>query len=311
MQYIYGTDTVQQGFNKINENFLNVPSGTTEEILQQAQEQAEEYTNSVISNPNILLNSNFADPVNQKGQTTYTGGITIDMWQFSATNATLSLQNGYIEINNMSDNSTANVYQTLEEIYAGQTLTISLNAKGNFNILALNQSGEFSRKALSASEFTTFTNTYTVPDNSTSLKIYININPNNTADISWIKLEKGSIATDYQIPNKTLETLKCQRYMYILQPDISFLASTGGTATQGYMAIPQAVEMRISPTLSSNTGINIRGNGKGNTAVTSFTVYKKSTNCVTLSLTIPEGFAANQVYWCYTTQQIILDANIY
>ena len=40
-----------------------------------------------VSNPNLLDNWYFGNPVNQKGQTSYTGaGYTIDRWALSASN---------------------------------------------------------------------------------------------------------------------------------------------------------------------------------------------------------------------------------
>lgn len=315
MQYIYGTDTVQQGFNKINENFLNVPSGTTEEILQQAQEQAEEYTNSVISNPNILLNSNFADPVNQKGQTTYTeNGITIDMWQLSATNTSLSLQNGYIQIDNMSNNAIANLYQALEVIYAGQTLTISINAKGNFNILALNQNGEFSRKAINAFEFTTFTNTFTVPAGSTSLKIYFNVPNNSTANIKWVKLEEGSVATAYNPYSYSCEFLNCLRYFRRIQSvsNVNTLIAYGKALSTTVLEVlfDMPVEMRILPTVTGYENLFIE-TGKNASNVT---YWGASTDKTKINLRFNfTGLTTNNIYAVYLekNQALDFDANIY
>ena len=79
---------------------------------------------SYISNPNLLDNWYFGNPVNQRGQTSYSAdwAYTIDRWQVS--------QNTTLTVNNGSVSSTGDYwYEPLEEIVdalRGRTVTISL-----------------------------------------------------------------------------------------------------------------------------------------------------------------------------------------
>ena len=51
-----------------------------------------------VNKPNLLLNSDFRDPINPRGQTTYTGGKTIACWKLATDNDTLTINDGYITV---------------------------------------------------------------------------------------------------------------------------------------------------------------------------------------------------------------------
>ena len=79
---------------------------------------------SYISNPNLLDNWYFGNPVNQRGQTSYSKAwiYTIDRWQVSQ-NTTLTVNNGSVSLNG------GYWFEPLEEIVdalRGRTVTISL-----------------------------------------------------------------------------------------------------------------------------------------------------------------------------------------
>lgn len=84
---------------------------------------------------NLLDNSDFRNPVNQRGATSYSGtGYTIDRWKLtdynSASTPTLTVKSGYIEVN--PDADLARLYQNLEnyEQLKGKKCTIALNVDG-------------------------------------------------------------------------------------------------------------------------------------------------------------------------------------
>lgn len=54
---------------------------------------------SQISNPNLIINGDFRDPINQRGKKIYnTNGYTIDRWILWNANTTLTLNDGYCTI---------------------------------------------------------------------------------------------------------------------------------------------------------------------------------------------------------------------
>lgn len=87
-----------------------------------------------MSNPNLLDNWYFVDPINQRGQTEYTQpGYTIDRWHFGAiVGDRLALSDGYITITKTSSTSDSEfilIEQKNVEHYkdlSGQTITFSV-----------------------------------------------------------------------------------------------------------------------------------------------------------------------------------------
>ena len=81
-----------------------------------------------VSNPNLLDNWYFANPVNQRGQTTYTtssDGYTIDRWIKSA--GTLNIEDGYISASLTNWGSIVqNIEPNLFKALAGKILTFSV-----------------------------------------------------------------------------------------------------------------------------------------------------------------------------------------
>lgn len=267
MQYIYGTDTVQQGFNKINENFLNVPSGTTEEILQQAQE----YTNSLVSNENLLINWDFTNPINQRGQTEYIGQstytYTINRWRTRGPAAVITVlpNNGGIK---MSKSTTVSGYVVFEQIIdnseslEGQTLTASAIINGELVTCTTNsgwaypQEGSNALKAAYNTNASISISVYAYSTKMVSLYIYIGGSmPQGTSfTLTSAKLETGAISTlENSAPqNNDEELMKC--YRYYQKTPINNRYSGVGITMAAYSTIRlepfKIYPMRIAPTIT-------------------------------------------------------------
>lgn len=89
---------------------------------------------SYISNPNLLDNWYFGNPVNQRGQTSYTGvGYGIDRWKMTGDgNPNLILGDNYITYNGVGN---TNLAQDVEGKFAGKTLTLSFLLKDPVNCM--------------------------------------------------------------------------------------------------------------------------------------------------------------------------------
>ncbi|MFV0520352.1 MAG: hypothetical protein ACK5LY_08780, partial [Lachnospirales bacterium] len=80
-----------------------------------------------ISNPNLLINSNFkvSELINQRGATSYTEVCyCVDMW--SKTTGTIDLTGEYVKINSLSRLTTG--VENYKEL-RGKTLTLSVNSR--------------------------------------------------------------------------------------------------------------------------------------------------------------------------------------
>lgn len=96
--------------------------------INNAVNGVKEYANGIISNPNLLDNWYFANPINQRGQTEYTGaGYGIDRWK------NLRASNGYRVtsegIQPITSSDTTIIQQAIEGLFdkwRNKTLTLSL-----------------------------------------------------------------------------------------------------------------------------------------------------------------------------------------
>lgn len=306
--------------NFAKEKILPEANSYADTKKNEAVEESKEYTNGVISNKNLLINSNFKDPINYVGFTSIKANGSsqriIPVWQYFSNNAGNSCQlteNGLQLI--QPEAASGRIYQYFENFkeLAGKTVTLSgeVEIVNSFTVY-INADGSYINKGTYTNNGK-FTCTFTFPDTiTTSLFIMLqsNATANNNMTVKWLKLEYGNIATPFIPPNKALELLKCERYIFVLPNDSSYIASTSGAATTAYMIVPLPTEMRTIPTIIGSA-MNIRGAGKPNTAVSGVAIYKKYSNAIILQLTMPTGFEANNVYFVYTREQIVFDSNIY
>lgn len=167
---------------------------------------------NMFNNTNLLINSDFRNPVNQRGNTSYsyTGSdimYTIDRWCMNY-NCTLAINSGYITL---TGNTASNNYwnQALEHALSG-TFTLSVSVKstsgGTGYAYATNNAGDTHRITLVPGVHTlTF-------DMSGLCKVgFCSLKTGMKADIEWIKLEYGT-ATPFVPRPYAQELMLCQRY---------------------------------------------------------------------------------------------------
>ena len=82
---------------------------------------------SYVSNPNLLDNWYFGNPVNQRGQTEYTGkGYTVDRWKSESDAITTKVISGGITISTTAESGATELREYLEYVIpAGTMITIS------------------------------------------------------------------------------------------------------------------------------------------------------------------------------------------
>lgn len=189
-----------------------------------------EWCGYAFSNPNLLDNWYFADPINQRGQTEYTGNIySIDRWKLNRAN--LSVSSDGIRLHWDGVNGTAgNLIQYVERtrFTVGQPYTFSALIEDDFltgTFIMDTYSGSL-KELLNTNMI--FGLTY-LKVHSTSGNIQINIYTDRTEGvlIKAVKLEQGAVQTlahqdadgnwvlNDPPPNKVLELAKCQRYYQI------------------------------------------------------------------------------------------------
>lgn len=175
-----------------------------------------------ISNRNLLDNGDFRNPVNQRGQTSYTGnGYGIDRWRVSTNNSTaaVSVGDGCIDFTSDASGTYINFTSTVEKVQPGN-YTLSFLVDDHTKAQQIYVQG-----GVSASVFDS--NLLTLPFSvAETSAIAVGIQKkaaSSTLKIYAAKLEPGSVQTlahqengvwvlNDPLPNYAEELAKCQRY---------------------------------------------------------------------------------------------------
>lgn len=334
-EYIYGSDTVEEGTRKINQNFLQVP--VAENVLTEANNYADTvgtttlnsaktYANTTFSNPNLLINGDFQ--VWQKGESFNAAGYTADRWRNAQTNTAVTkiqhLQEGLcskfaIKLTKTKDNGgNIHLHQTLEDyktILKGKTLTVSFWAigVGGFNGYFGVQIGNTNGTTFNlTNKWTKYQYTVKGVDTSEETDIRrrgvffysLGANQPQTGQglaITEVKLEYGEVATPF-VPRMYAEELAlCQRYFYnplYLAGGYPYLTELCTTTNGGAFRIQFPVPMRILPTLLGDFGnLYIKNNVGSATAITAIKRGDGTNVAVVATATTAGTFTANQFYY--------------
>lgn len=169
---------------------------------------------SAYLHPNLLINSDFRNPVTQRGAdilvTNTTGVYTIDRWLSYGCSVTSSNGN-YISIVDSYTDTDGKAYlkQLFETPLVDGTYTISLNvvavSSGSLKIYLKNNETKYLEVD------SVGTHSFKLEDVTNATGLVIELNGFEGA-LSWIKLELGSIATQFVPRLYAVELLLCQRY---------------------------------------------------------------------------------------------------
>lgn len=210
------------------------------------------------TNPNLLDNWYFGNPVNQRGQTEYTGNATysIDRW-WTQYDTTLSIVDGGIKIGGRWDvqqyfeNTLPNATYTLSLLYKDRTGSDPLRLLiGNRTDGDIAQTESKNASGILSVTFST----------ATSNKVNFGFagSTDNSAIIIAIKLELGDTQTLAhkenekwvlnEIPDFGEQLRRCQRYCVDVTPSLTFNSMYGGTlsSTGCDFLVPIPVTLRES-----------------------------------------------------------------
>ena len=255
---------------------------------------------------NLLDNSDFTNPVNQRGQSSYsgTGGkvYTIDRWHTWSASISVSVQSGYLSITNSTDS----IYQNISQIIAehnltGKAATIAVwDASGNVycasGIISTNNE-------ITCNTPTDFWFSAILEDDNT---IYFAIRPRGakTAKIKAAALYEGSYDAStlpaYQPKGYAAELAECQRYYY--------QSWNGSEFNKGYITreaisasslalIEFPIEMRIVPTITFYTAANETGVVKEWTTNSSVSATQNYTSTKAFGVSGGGNFTIGKTYY--------------
>ena len=200
--------------------------------------QLANYLGNKFSNPNLLINPDFK--INQREASSYTSGYTVDRWKIS--NATLNATTKTLSNPNSTD---GNFLQSLENKPTG-TFTVTLNvASVTGTVKFLWQDGSTPKTGVAISKGV---NTYTFTASSLTW-VGIQIASGASIQLSYMKLEKGTVATSFIAPNPAEELVKCKRYYDFSSLHFYGVCNSNGSLNEDLVLYRH---FRTSPTFSTN-----------------------------------------------------------
>ena len=231
-----------------------------------------------VSNPNLLDNWYFGNPVNQRGQTEYTAaGYTVDRWKLEAdgTMKSAPVVSSGIALSNGDGTTYLNFAQIVDKLPAG-TYIVSFLVDDFSNV------NQVFCAATNTSSFTFDSNvvslTFTLDSDSDSVKIGIQKKiSGNALTVKAAKLELGTQQTLAhqdadgnwvlnEIPDYGEQLARCQRYFVSIRGGVTglytnFAFGYASSNNFAYVTCPIPVAMRVSPAISSTGSFRLSVNG--------------------------------------------------
>lgn len=181
--------------------------------------------------PNLLDNWYFGNPVNQRGQTSYTGnGYTVDRWKFTTDAGNIAVSNGYLDIFSTRAYGSyleQKIDPELAKALAGKTVTYSVLAADGDTVFTANMRKSDSYiGGFTIEPNTVSCNTWTFPTDSTDIVCnFVGINAGHVRPIA-AKLELGPTQTLAhqengawvlnEVPEYGGQLRRCQRYCRVI-----------------------------------------------------------------------------------------------
>lgn len=282
-------------------------------------------------NPNLLDNSYFGNPVNQRGQTEYTTpGYTVDRWlQGYDGTMTSTLTDDGIKITAGNDGTYKNFEQVLPDVLTNSTFTLSFLVD---NYTSVNQI------------YTGFgPSKFDIKDNLISLtfktgssisgrkSVGIQVKIGKTVTIHAAKLELGSTQTLAHLENgnwvlneipKYKDVLSnCQRYAFnVVNSDDNWEILGSGFAmgaSQLFCFIPTPTTLRAKPSISYSGSFRAVRNtaAMDGVVINTMAVDHVSNNGVSIICTGTTSFEVGEYYtlWCISgkgTNSLIFSADL-
>lgn len=252
---------------------------------------------------NILHNSYFPRPVNQRGKTSYSGAVqyTIDRWKTTNANTKVEIVDDGIRLTNTTSGG-GYLQQTLENSaqYLGKTYTFCAMLENG--TIVVNSATLPSTFPSTITQYATLiyngitVGAIQVSTNSVWVRVWSNTSE-NTRFFKWAALYEGSYTAEtlppYVYKGYATELAECQRF-YRRTNAVSTYATLGmgyaRTDTMAWINIPRT-RMRIEKPTITLTGGLIAYCGSGSSIpITSVEMDKISDNYVRFKVYVESGF---------------------
>ena len=206
---------------------------------------------------NLLDNSDFTNPVNQRGQTSYTAaGYTIDRWEYqSGEPKAVSIVSNGVNVSAIDTTSTARLIQKQASLKEG-VYTFAAMVNGSIKVRVV---------SWTAGAFTTLNN-----ENASYTGGYLEVGVRNAYPafnllvnagyevvFEWVALYEGQYTAEtlppYVPKGYSVELAECQRYFQMIAPGylrLGYGCVSNTTETETRYSIPIPNPMRTKPTIT-------------------------------------------------------------
>lgn len=256
-------------------------------------------------NPNLLHNGYFANPVNQRGETSVPGYSAtapyfIDRWKrVGYSSGVLTLENGLIIDGSATANGQNRLSQILETVLPSGKYTLSILIESLEGTAVI----QFCDSSFNTLQTTTIQETglTSVTLESDAIRgVNFGVNTRSVARFKAIKLELGDTQTLAhqdsagnwvlnEIPDYSEELVKCQRYQMVykfINTGMYFLAHADST-TNAYVSVFTPSVMRsVTPTITADTSqLVLRSSTNTSNEISGISHYTTSGNMTVLRIT--------------------------
>ena len=287
-----------------------------------------------VTNPNLLDNWYFGNPVNQRGLTEYSGaGYCIDRW-FAGDNKVTLEDDGILVTCNVAM-SIFRQYLEFAKLLSGKVITFSVDAEiisGRWFLTNMSHFSAAHNDQPINNGITSYSFRVSDPSAQGSGPAVGMFSPSKGSQIKVrsIKLELGTQQTLAhqdadgnwvlnEIPDYGEQLRRCQRYFWrckFARNDL-FFGSLSTNLDRAWITIPTPVVMRTAPSVSFSETFNgtIRGNGfnveffKSNSAIGADTSTTRCFNILITPNTKPSAWTAQQVVMIYTSSEWYMDCS--
>lgn len=199
---------------------------------------------------NLLDNSDFRNPVNQRGQTSYSSGYSVDRWHLNTSNVNVIVGSGKITLKKSVSGGLFS--QIVPVSLAGAQLTLAIKTSLGLLLNSFLLDGEHMSRINELPAY------FGVRVQSGRPEVYIYF-PNNAEsvefDLYWAALYEGDYTADtlpeYKPKGYGAELAECQRYYIHLGKVWRYADKINGFGLMAPVTCP--VSMRMTPTVVGNS----------------------------------------------------------
>ncbi len=248
--------------------------------------------------PNLLDNSNFTNPVNQRDGTSYSASTgnaayAIDRWRIEG--ATYN-----VATHTLSGTSYTNRACRMAQFIEMAQYGLNIGDDMTFSIMANGTKHSATAKVLDRDQYSNFESVpsaYSCADFDVVLCtglskpsiLSFTICPKKALVLEWAKLEKGSVATPYVHKSYGAELSACQRYFYYLDAT-KWYACYQITGWGLIIPIDLPVPMRAQPTANTVGEVKVfTPSGWVNATSVSTNQFNRDKARINIVLTMPSG----------------------